>query len=351
MVRALTKNAIEPQIDYSKVPNKVKVRLLGHIFIEHPRLKKLIRQIEHCHEYSKIDEDLDPEGMVIKGVAGVGKSKLISRYAENFPRQEEADRTVVPVLIVTIPQSATVKSLVSELLEALGDPLADHGSAANQTRRLRKLIKECGVEMIIADEFQHFIDRDSDKVLHDVSDWLKVLMDRTKKPIILIGMPRCDKILEANEQLKRRFTLRECLEPFGWKTAKQQDEFRELLRHIDGKLPFNQRSNLADPQMAFRIYYATGGVIGYVMKLIRRAALLAIRQSVEKLNAALLAYAFDKDLGKTFPHRKNPFRIADLSRLEIVSQDERHKVPGATNQRVKATKAELTASEVLVRRG
>jgi hypothetical protein len=205
--------------------------------------------------------------------------------------------------------------------------------------------------MIIADEFQHFIDRDSDKVLHDVSDWLKVLMDRTKKPIILIGMPHCDKILEANEQLKRRFTLRESIEPFGWKTAKQQDDFRELLRRIDGKLPFNQHSNLADPEMAFRIYYSTGGVIGYVMKLIRSSAILAIRQSLEKLNIDTLAYAFDKDLGKTFPRKENPFRVADLSLLKIASQEERHEVPGATNHRVKAKKAEPKASEVLVRRG
>ncbi|HEV2883100.1 MAG TPA: TniB family NTP-binding protein [Pyrinomonadaceae bacterium] len=351
MAKALTKITHEPQIDYLKMPNKVKLRLLGHIFIEHPRLKKLIRQIGHCHEYSKVDEDLDPEGMVIKGVAGVGKSKLISRYAEKFPRREEADRTIVPVLIVTIPQSATVKSLVSELLDALGDPFPDCGSAPNQTRRLRKLIKECGVEMIIADEFQHFIDRDSDRVLHDVSDWLKVLMDRTKKPIILIGMPHCDKILEANEQLKRRFTLRESIEPFGWKAAKQQDDFRELLRQIDGKLPFNQRSNLADPETAFRIYYATGGVIAYVMKLIRRAAILAIRQSLEKLNIDTLAYAFDKDLSKTFPRKENPFRVDDLSLLEIAPQERRHEVPGATSHRVKAKKAQLKASEVLVRRG
>lgn len=309
MAKAISKVAV-PEIDYTKVPYKVKVRLLGHIFIEHPRLKKLMRQIEHCREYSKIDEDLDPEGMLIKGLAGVGKSKLIERYAEKFPPYDVLDRTIVPVLVVTIPQSATVKSLVSELLEALGDPFPDRGSAASQTRRLRKLIKECGVELIIADEFQHFIDKDSDKVLHDVSDWLKVLMDKTRKPIILIGMPNCDKILEANEQLKRRFTLRESLEPFGWKTAQQQEDFRELLKQIDGKLPFNERSNLADPEMSFRIYYATRGVIGYVMKLLRIAALLALKQSMGKLDASTLAKAFDKNLRKVFPRRINPFRVA-----------------------------------------
>lgn len=351
MAKAEAKAITKPEIDYSKVPYPIKLRLLGHIFIEHPRLKKLLRQVEHCHEYSKIDEDLDPEGMLITGLAGVGKSKFIERYAEKFPRRDEQSRTIVPVLVVTIPQSANVKSLVGELLESLGDPFPDNGSAASQTRRLRKLIKECGVELLIADEFQHFIDKDSDKVLHDVSDWLKVLMDKTRRPIILIGMPNSAKILEANEQLKRRFTLRESLEPFGWKTDKQQDRFRELLSHIDDKLPFNERSNLADPVMAYRIYYATKGVIGYVMKLIRGAAIKGLRQSATKLDIDSLAYAYDKNFRKVFPRRVNPFKVASPSTLEIEPEEERHDVPGATNKRVRAKKAEPRAADVLRRRG
>ncbi len=310
-----------------------------------------MRQVEHCHEYSKIDEDLDPEGMLITGLAGVGKSKFIERYAEKFPRRDEEDRTVVPVLIVTIPQSATVKSLVGELLEALGDSFPDRGSSASQTRRLRNLIKACGVELIIADEFQHFIDKESDKVLHDVSDWLKVLMDKTKKPVILIGMPNSDKILEANEQLKRRFTLKESLEPFGWKSAKQQDTFRQLLSHIDGKLPFNERSNLDDPQVAFQIYYATEGVIGYVMKLIRGAAIRGLRQSAGKLDADLLSYAYEKNFRKVFSRRVNPFREVNLNDLMIEPEEERHDVPGATNKRVRAKKPQPKAADILRRRG
>lgn len=351
MANVATKAVASPKIDYSKVPYKTKVRLLGHIFIEYPRLKTLMRQIEHCHEYSTIDEDLDPEGMLITGLAGVGKSNLIKRYAGKFPRREEEARTVVPVLVVTIPQSATVKSLVGDLLEALGDPFADRGAAASQTRRLRKLIKDCGVEIIIADEFQHFIDRESDKVLHDVSDWLKVLMDKTRKPVILIGMPNSDKILEANEQLKRRFTLKESLEPFGWKSIKQQDAFRQLLGHIDDKLPFNERANLSDPQIAYQIYHATRGVIGYVMLLIRVAAIKGLRQSATKLDADLLAYAYEKNFRKVFPRRVNPFKEADLSELKIEPQEQRRFVPGATNKRVRANKSLPKAADAIRRRG
>jgi len=351
VAKVATKALAKSSINYSRVPYEIKARLLGHIFVEHPRLKILMRQVEQCHQYSMIDEDLDPEGMLITGFAGVGKSKFIRRYAEKFPWREEVDKTIVPVLVVTIPQSATVKSLVSELLDALGDPFPDRGSAASQTRRLKKLIRDCGVELIIADEFQHFIDKESDKVLHDVSDWLKVLMDKTRKPIILSGLPNSDKILEANEQLKRRFTLKESLEPFGWKSGKAQDTFRQLLRQIDDKLPFNERANLSDPQTAFQIYYATRGIIGYVMKLVRVASIRGLRQTANRLNADMLAYAYEKNFRKVFPKRVNPFKEIDLGKLRIEPVEERRDIPGATNGRVRANKAQPKAADVLRRRG
>jgi 5-methylcytosine-specific restriction endonuclease McrA len=99
------------------------------------------------------------------------------------------------------------------------------------------------------------------------------------------------------------------------------------------------------------MYYASGGVIAYVMKIIRRASLLALRRSMEKLDLDLLAKAYDKELRKVFPRRKNPFREINLENLKATSQEERHDVPGATNKRVRAKKDEPRALEVLRRSG
>ena len=72
--------------------------------------------------------------------------------------------------------------------------------------------------MLILDEFQHFIDRDSAKVLKTVSDWLKTLILDTNLPIILIGLPEAEQILQLNchSQLSRRFANRCYLGPFVW---------------------------------------------------------------------------------------------------------------------------------------
>jgi hypothetical protein len=119
-----------------------------------------------------------------------------------------------------------------------------------------------------------------------------------------------------------------------------------FLNYLDEKLPFSRRSRLADPEMAMRIFCATEGVTGYVMKLIRRAAALAIDEKRECLEMDVLAWAYDERLAARAPDRVNPFacNLDDLcpepvTRREIVSP--------ATGRRGGAKARVITAAEVL----
>ena len=120
------------------------------------------------------------------------------------------------------------------------------------------------MELLILDEFQHFQDRDSHKVLRTVSDWLKLLMDETGIPIVLVGCLTHIQFLDAdgNEQLQRRFGGRIELEAFRYNTSKERQDFRRFLNVIDEKLPLAEKSDLADPSIALCIFEATNGVIG-----------------------------------------------------------------------------------------
>lgn len=181
--------------------------------------------------------------------------------------------------------------------------------------------KECEVELVILDEFQHVIDRDLNTILDATADWLKHCINISGKPFILMGMPYCDLILKANAQLERRFPMRVSLEPFGWETEAEQVEFKSFLRHLDEKLPFPVRSNLCLDETAFRLYCATNGYVGYLMKLVRGAAHLAIDRSFDRLDLELLAEAYDERLAARVPTRPNPF-IEDIEKLKAQPIDE-----------------------------
>lgn len=354
-MKAKTKDPKRPKQDarcarFGKLSKIERLALIERVFIQYPRLKELRAKIEFCRQFSEIAAE--PECMLISGTKGAGKTTLIDWYASDFPVRESTEKRIIPVLVVAVPSPATVKGLGTDMLEAIGDPAADKGSVSSITLRLRNYIKDCEVELIILDEFQHFDDRQSRKVLKTISDWLKNLINETRRPIVLVGMPGCESVLEnqGNEQLKRRFSSREEIMPFAWDTAKQIVEFRQLLKEIDSALPLLKDSHLAEATTAFLIHSATDGVINYVMKLLRWAARLAIETGVEQIDHPILAQAYEERLAQDFVKRPNPFspqfNPADAKR----STKRAIRAKDATNKRVKPREEKRSMSEVLSNR-
>ncbi len=334
-------------VRFEKLSVAERLELVERVFIRYPRLKNLHARIDFCRTYSKIAAE--PECMLITGQQGAGKTTLIDWYAGEFEIRELPEKRVIPILVVTVPSPATVKGLATEMLEAIGDPAADQGTVSTITLRLRKFLTDCGVELIILDEFQHFDDRNSKGVLKTISDWLKNLLNKTKVPIVLVGMPGCESVLDAkgNEQLKRRFSNRERIEPFRWQGPNEIQEFRQLLKKIDDELPLLQDSHLADSTTAFLIHTATDGVITYVMKLLREAARMAIERGFELIDLSLLAQAYELRLAKEFPKRPNPFLPPPKTGHVTRSADRNRPTMGSTSKRVKARRRKPSMSDVL----
>lgn len=167
----------------------------------------------------------------------------------------------------------------------------------------------------------------------------------------MVGMPSCDAVLDedGNEQLRRRFSIRDSLAPFGWKNKVQRRDFRVFLDELDELLPLLECSHLADFNTAFLIHEATGGTIAYVMKLIRRAAALAIEQGAEKIDFEFMAQAYEERLAVNHPTKPNPFRVTAIHSKQKRTES-KPLVRRTTNRRVKAREKEETSSEVLKQR-
>ena len=49
-------------------------------------------------------------------------------------------------------------------------------------------MKKSGTRMVMIDEFQHFYDRGKRQIMHNVADWLKVLIDDTRTMLVVAGL-------------------------------------------------------------------------------------------------------------------------------------------------------------------
>nr|WP_238333120.1 TniB family NTP-binding protein [Brevibacillus laterosporus] len=298
-----------------------RIEHVKNIVIKHPKFKSLLEIITECHE-SSIGSSL-PENLFLYGYTGTGKSTLLrNEYLSKYPREVLPEVTRVPVVYLRVPVGATVKSVASAILKSLGDPLFDKGTETQLTARIHYFFEMCGVQFVIIDEFQHLIDKDTQKVLKKASDWLKVFAEETSTGVLLCGLPESEKIFMSNEQLDSRFERKETLEPFYYETFEQQKEFRSFLNTFDKQLPFPEQSYIAEARIAEKIFYISNGIPRYIKNLLKEATKIALNDSQDKINEIHLGQAFEKNIRSTRPFLINPFNEKTFNLEEAFSTEE-----------------------------
>jgi len=146
--------------------------------------------------------------------------------------------------------------------------------------------------MIVIDEFQHFYDKGTRKVMYHAADWLKNLIGDCHVSLVVAGLPTCETVLRSNEQMMGRLSAPVIMPRFDWLNNEHRDEFTQILgaffvslsEHFD--LP-----ELDGPEMAFRCYCGTGGLMGYLTKFLRQAVWNALDSSTRRITVADLAKA------------------------------------------------------------
>ncbi len=272
--------------------------------IQYPGFCRALKEIADLHQQCL--ESKNYGGLLITGQTGSGKTTVLKYYQSFFPVRNEPERRVVPVLLVTTPAVPTVKNLAEAILIALGDPAASKGTAEAKTTRIYRYLKECKVEVLMIDEFQHFYDSRKVSQARNMTDWLKNLFNEAEIPVVLAGLPRAFSVIRMNPQLQRRFSSPYYLEPFGFDTKEQQKEFRAILKAVHNTLPLPS-VELYEANLAQRFYFASLGLFDYVAKVIDKAVKLAGEYKLKSLTVGLFARAFAAEVWRGVPKRLNPF--------------------------------------------
>jgi hypothetical protein len=157
------------------------------------------------------------------------------------------------------------------------------------------------------DEFQHFVDARQANIPNDVADWLKEQVEEARLAIVVLGLQRCLEVLKQNEQLRRRFGATVRVGAFCWESRDDRTTYRAFLRAVQEQLPEYILPPLADLEMAFRMHYASYGLIGYTMKIIRGAARIARHHPRREITLQTLAQSFQEHVWIERLSDPNPF--------------------------------------------
>lgn len=303
--------------------------IVEQTLVPHSAFELGVSRIKQCIELSRGASE--PVCIAIVGESRTGKTRVLKSIIRAYPPQRRAEGLNVPVLRLSVPAKPTVKSLSEDVLRALGDPAFDKGTEISKTKRIAQLFAAAGVQALLLEEFQHFQEKTSHKTWEYVTDWLKVLVDATGVALVVGGLPRCLDVIHQNAQLAGRFLAPVIMPRFDWRQANDREEFlgitgafgTALSRHFD--LPA-----LDSEEMGFRLYCATGGLMGYLTKLLRQATWNAIdlqdpRIRLEDLNRAYLqAIACEaqvpthsRPFGATFQATADEHTLAAVRRIGL----------------------------------
>lgn len=284
--------------------------IIESTLVPHTNFELAIKTIEQGYKFSPFSSE--PICLALVGESRTGKSRVLEEILHKHPKYRKPEGLYCPILRVNTPSKPTVKGLVELMLEAIEDPEFDKGSEIQKTSRLKRLMNECQTQMVMIDEFQHFYDKVSHKVMHYVADWLKLLVE-DGITLVVSGLPSCLAVISQNEQLEGRFLRPIQLPRFDWRKKEHQEEFLGILesfrlsisRHYD--IP-----NLSDVNLGMRIYCGCGGLIGLLAKFLRQAIWNAIDEykSVIDLQDLSLAHRqsiWDRSVLKDYP---SPFSNA-----------------------------------------
>lgn len=257
-------------------------------FVSTPYIVTILEHMDRCRRYSGFNAE--PVCMMVFGASGVGKSAIIRKYQKQHVGDSTPNGDIIPVVDVVLPENAKPVNAAKAILLKLNDPLALYeNDEAILTERIVELVPLLKIELFIIDEFQHLVEKSSNRILHDVGDWLKILIYKTKRPFILFGMPYSKVVLNANSQLQGRFSVQLYLRPFSYLNGKLL--FTGFLTQLDKALPFENKSGLEAEVITKKLYAFSGGNMRSLRDLIYHASVSAIENNRKSIQNTDFLYA------------------------------------------------------------
>jgi hypothetical protein len=219
--------------------------------------------------------------LLLVGPTNNGKTMIVEKFKRAHPVVEAADAdggvAVVPVVKVQMPAGPDESRLFGAILDALGMPFSPRGDriAVKQDAAVR-IMRATGARLLVIDELHNLLSGPSAQQRR-LLNLLRWLGNELQIPLIGVGTAEALRAIRSDDQLANRF------EPFALPLWTDDAAYRRLLSTLEAVLPLRRPSGLADPVLAGKILSAAEGVLGEVIALVSRAAVLAITSGVEAI--------------------------------------------------------------------
>jgi hypothetical protein len=226
--------------------------------------------------------------LLLVGPTNNGKTMIVEKFRRVHPpitAVETADGVaVLPVLSVQMPPGPDEGRLFGAILDGLGVPFGPRDRIAAKQDMAVRMMRATGTRLLVIDELHNLLSGTTmqQRRLLNLLRWLG---NELQIPLVGVGTAEALRAIRSDDQLVNRF------EPFALPLWQDDEEYRRLLATLEAALPLRKPSHLDDPVMAGRILSAAEGVLGEIIAVVVKAAVLAVETGTEAIPAHMIENA------------------------------------------------------------
>lgn len=255
-------------------------RILNYKWIGYTRAREIHQKMEYLLIHPKIHR---MPNMLLVASTNNGKTILLQRFFDAHkpvitPATEEL---TIPVLYVQAPFKPDERMFFINILEALHAPYNVREKSLRLYQQVVSILKKVETKILIIDEIHHILAGGyiTQRVFLNM---IKFLANDLQIIIIASGIRDALSAINTDKQLASRF------EPALLPMWKMDEEYLRLLTSFEAILPLRKPSNLTQEDLAMKILSLSGGTIGEISTILKKAAVLAVTSKKESIDLALL---------------------------------------------------------------
>jgi len=256
---------------------------LKDLRISHARYDAALNQMLEAIEAAGSDGTCIP----FLGPTRVGKSDLMSAVKSEVSQDRPGPGYMLPTpnfLSGVISPKPNDAEIYASVIRTMGRVGANPKLSLLQDR-MYDLLKQRDVRIVALDECSHCAEPGANLTRRAATDHFKTILDRSGVVLILVGLPKFQRLIDENEQFAARSMATIELHPYRWTNADDRSEFTTVLFTIFDYLADQGVSPDFDwVDMSRRLFAASGGRVGMVIELLEVAVRSAARDGAVSLS-------------------------------------------------------------------
>lgn len=278
--------------------------LREEVFITTPDVLHVITTIERLLDKGRSISGSG--GMRITGAGGTGKDAIIRYLTRTYGPRLDGPVPRCPLVFVDCRAHFAPSAILKHFLTQLNAAYTNRQDLKDLEYILLAALNACSNVGFVFNETQHLMPvsrtrhRHTTRLAGEAGDWLKRLIDLTRRQFFFFGIEGWDEIFDLDGQLGTRVSNRYDIKPLSYDSI-----FVSVLSNLDASLPMPERANLAEKPLCWEIFCSSKGNWRRLIDILSTALLRASRRHATRIDRTDLSWAHFLHYGRG----ENPFGV------------------------------------------